>query len=214
MTDARDSADMIDRTLANEPTDSSDAAEPMLPMLSTEPTEPIDRSEFVDPMLSIELRERALHREPFGGEVGSIESGCHGRCEHGGLMDRDQLLGEYDTTVVSVLHPEHGWTDPALVAIEMRTTGVVMTAWNPGPTRPSAAENRAANVRLRIELDELGLEVWRADGHAPDGSALEEGWIVWGMPVDQGLRVAARFGQFAIYLYDDAGMRQTVACPA
>jgi hypothetical protein len=129
-------------------------------------------------------------------------------------MDREQLFEEYDTTIVSTLHPEHGWTDPALVAIDRRCSAVVMTAWNPGFVRPSQAENQAANEELLSVLRTTGHEVWRADGRAPDGSELEEGWIVWGMPVHEGLALASRFGQFAIYVYDDAGMRQTVACPA
>jgi hypothetical protein len=128
-------------------------------------------------------------------------------------MDREQLFDVYDTAIVSALDPQFGWTDPSLVAIARRGSAVVMTAWNPGLVRPSSDENRLANERLHAELAATGLEVWRADGSAPDGSALEEGWIIWGMPMAMGLAIAARYGQFAVYVYDDAGMRQTVACP-
>ena len=58
MIENRDSPDMIDSALANEPTDSSEPADPMLPMLSTDPTDPIDSNEFFEPMLSMESRER------------------------------------------------------------------------------------------------------------------------------------------------------------
>jgi hypothetical protein len=128
-------------------------------------------------------------------------------------VTRDALFDEYDTTIVSVLHPEHGWTDPALVVIERGQRAVVMTAWNPGFARPSESENRRANERMLRELLATGHEVWRADGSAPDGTFVEEGWIVWGLPVGAGLAVATAFGQFAIYAYDESGMRVTVVCP-
>jgi hypothetical protein len=54
----RDSPDITETMLANDPMLSTDPADPMLPMLRTEPTEPIDSSEFAEPMQSIELRER------------------------------------------------------------------------------------------------------------------------------------------------------------
>jgi hypothetical protein len=216
ITDAHDAADMADRPLANDPIDRIERAEPMLPMLSTEPTDPMDSRELVLPIDSSELREYRLQREVVCAMSVSMHASCHVRCEHVTAMDvtRDRLFDEYDTTIVSVLHPQVGWTDPALVAIETRRSAVVMTAWNPGFVRPSLAENREANARLRTVLDATGHEVWRADGRAPDGTELEEGWIVWELPVSVGLAVAASFGQFAIYAYDESGLRVTVACPS
>jgi len=126
---------------------------------------------------------------------------------------RDQLFDLYDTTLVSTLDPEHGWTDPALAAIDRGRHALVMTAWNPGHQRPSEADNRRANDVMREELESTGHEIWRADGRAPDGSFMEEGWLAWGMPVGLGLEIAARHGQFAIYAYDEAGVRVTIACP-
>lgn len=211
MTDSDDAADIAESTLANEPIDSADSAEPMLPTLRTEPTEPIDSAEFVEQMLRIELRERKLQREPLIVTTVSMSTWCQCRCHDGRVTarTREQLFDAYETTIVSIEHPEEGWTDPALVAVARRQGAVVMTAWNPGFARPAVAENIRANERLRAELEELGYVVWRADGRAPDGSEHEPGWIVWGMAVDQGLAVAARHGQFAIYVYDDAGRRET-----
>jgi hypothetical protein len=125
---------------------------------------------------------------------------------------REELIAAYDTTVVVALDPVGGWVDPATVAVSTGRSGVVMTAWNPGHERPSEAQNRAANAALGAELGATGLPVWRADGCAPDGSSPEEGWIIWAMPVEQGLDIAARYGQFAIYHYDVAGRRTTVRC--
>jgi hypothetical protein len=128
-------------------------------------------------------------------------------------MTRSDLLDLYDTTLVSTLHPVHGWTDPALVAIERNQGAVVVTAWNPGVARPSVDENRRANEELLNQLLATGHEVWRADGRAPDGTFAEEGWIVWGLPMEQGVALAISFGQLAIYAYDETGQRVTVACP-
>ena len=127
---------------------------------------------------------------------------------------RENLFVQYDTTVVTTLHPTRGWMDPADVAAEIGRTAVVMTAWNPGLVRPTLAENIAADVRLHAELERSGREVWRADGRAPDGTWLEEGWIIWDMPIDEGREVAAGYGQFAIYSYDARGNRVTIACDA
>jgi hypothetical protein len=183
-------------------------------MLRTDPTDPIDRSELVDPIDSRELREAMLHRDVSGNEV-LMRPCCQYRWHDGQPMDvtRQSLFDDYDTTIVSTVHPQYGWTDPALVAIERSQRGIVVTAFNPGHKRPTEAENRRANHQLHDVLLATGLEVWRADGRAPDGSFLEEGWIVWGLPVEAGLAVAAQFGQFAIYEYDEAGMRVTIACP-
>jgi hypothetical protein len=174
----------------------------------------MERNEFVDPIDSIEFRERRLHRDP-GSPWLLMRTSCQQWEDKDADMavTRHERFDEYDTTIVSTLHPDHGWTDPALVSIERRQSAVVMTAWNPGVIRPSLSENRHANDRLRAELEQTGYEVWRADGRAPDGSFMEEGWIVWEMPMDLGLSIAARFGQFAIFTYDEAGQRVTVACP-
>ena len=125
---------------------------------------------------------------------------------------RESLFDAYETTIVSVRHPVLGWTDPALVALEERRSAVVLTAWNPGFERPDQAQNEAAGERLRVELVRAGHAPWCADGRAPDGSAHEAGWIVWGMDVAEGIAIAARFGQFAVYAYDEAGVRRTVPC--
>lgn len=209
-----DIADSSEPKLANDPTDSADTAEPMLPMLRTDPTEPIDSSELVDPIDSTELRDATLHREVSG--TGRLIRPC---CQPEGSDDRsmdvtrEDMLVVYDTTIVSILHPELGWVDPALVALERGHGAVVITAWNPGLERPSEDDNRRANERLLREIQALGYEVWRADGRAPDGRFVEEGWIAWRMTVADGLALAARFDQFAIYTYDDSGMRVTVECP-
>ena len=222
MTDRLEAADRSEAKLANEPIDSTDAADPTLPMLSTEPTDPIDRKELVDPILSIEFRDATLQRDVLMPDDGVMPASCHRQasdavwaCHDVRTMDatREQLFDLYDTTIVSALDPDHGWTDPALVAIARGRSALVMTAWNPGHQRPSESDNRRANDVMRQELAATGREVWRADGRAPGGAFSEEGWLAWGLPVDVGLAIAARYGQFAIYAYDETGLRVTVACP-
>ena len=127
---------------------------------------------------------------------------------------REQLFEDYETTIVLAQHPHLGWVDPGPVAAMTRRSAVVMTAWNPGHERPTEVRNREANTRLGRELEDTGFEVWRADGSAPDGTWLEEGWIIWDMLVDQGLDIASRYQQFAIYGYDEDGRRVTIACPS
>jgi len=60
MTDRRDSPDISDKMLPNDPIESTEPADPTLPILSTDPTLAIDRHEFVDPRLKTEPRERKL----------------------------------------------------------------------------------------------------------------------------------------------------------
>jgi hypothetical protein len=98
------------------------------------------------------------------------------------------------------------------VVLEEGRGAVVLTAWNPGFERPEPAQNALADKRLRAELVRAGHAPWPANGCAPDGSAHEAGWIVWGMDVAEGIATASRFGQFAIYVYDSQGVRRTVPC--
>jgi len=214
MIENRESPDITDRALPNEAMDSTEPADPMLPMLSTEPTEPIDSSELVEPMLSRESRDRKLQREVDPVTVVSMTECCHHRCEDVSVTveTREDLFGHYDSTIVSVLHPEHGWTDPALVMLERGDTAVVMTAWNPGFERPGRDINELANARMRAELVLTGHETWRADGTSPDGTFHEPGWLAWGMQVPDAIELARRFGQFAIYVFDATGERTTVPC--
>lgn len=82
----------------------------------------------------------------------------------------------------------------------------------PGTARPSWAENEAANSRMFEALWPRRYEIWRADGFSADGTWREPGWLVWGMPVEEGAEVASQFGQFAIYGYSDEGVRSVIAC--
>ena len=128
------------------------------------------------------------------------------------VESREDLFEHYDSTIVSVLHPDYGWTDPALLVLERGEAAVVMTAWNPGFERPAIEINELANARLHAELVLTGHVTWRADGTSPDGSFHEPGWLAWGIQVPEAIALARRYGQFAIYVFDPTGERLTVPC--
>lgn len=131
------------------------------------------------------------------------------------MSERDILFLIYEQALVTTLDPKADeWLDPALECLSRRQAAIVMTGYNPGTARPTWAQNEAANAEMLELLRAGGWEVWQADGFSADGSWREPGWLVWGMSTDEGRRIAAAFGQFAIYAYDDEGVRSVVACEA
>jgi hypothetical protein len=74
----------------------------------------------------------------------------------------------------------------------------VLTAFDPGPVRLTAAENEA---RQRVLVGELPghLRRWDAEAGAADGSHTERSVLVEGLADDEALALAARHGQDAIF---------------
>jgi hypothetical protein len=129
------------------------------------------------------------------------------------MSEREVLFAIYEEALVAALDPqEEEWIDPALQCLIRQQSAMVMTAYNPGTARPSWAENEAANERMRKFVSSRGYELWRADGFSADGTWREPGWLAWGMPVDEAVSIAVSFGQFAIYAYDEEGVRSVVPC--
>ena len=132
---------------------------------------------------------------------------------HDEVTEKEVLFGIYEQALVSAQDPANEeWLDPSLECLTRGHSAVVMTAYNPGTDRPTWAENEAANERMLDVLRNTGFEIWRADGFSADGTWREPGWLVWQMPVEHGCAIAADFGQFAVYHYDEAGQRAVVAC--
>ncbi len=125
---------------------------------------------------------------------------------------RAELFAAYESTLVQAFQPGGTWVDPRSACFERGHGGYVMTAWNPGFDRPTATENAAANLRMHTELEIAGYEVWPCDGASPDGTFAEPGFLVWGMPRAEALEVARRYRQFAIYEYDEGGVRSVIPC--
>ena len=137
----------------------------------------------------------------------------HRRWHDGCMSEREALFALYEHALVSTLDPANEeWMDPALECLTRHQSAIVMTAYNPGTDRPTWAQNEAANARMLDELRPRRYEVWQADGFSADGTWREPGWLVWGMPIDEGVSVAAQFDQFAIYAYDEEGVRAVVPC--
>lgn len=129
------------------------------------------------------------------------------------MSEQSALFAIYEEALVSTEDPAgREWVDPSLECLLRRQSAVVLTAYNPGTDRPSWAENEAANERLQEILVDAGYEVWPADGFSADGTWREPGWLVWGMPVDIAVAIAADFGQWAVYAYDTEGVRSVVPC--
>jgi len=125
------------------------------------------------------------------------------------VSDSRAMTDVYQATVVTAWDPVHGGDglDPAVVAQQRGEQAIILTAWNPGDTRWSQAQNEQANDRMRDVLVASGLPVWRADGQNPEGTFCEPGFCVWGLSVDRGLAIARQFDQFAIYVYRSTGAR-------
>ena len=129
------------------------------------------------------------------------------------MSERDVLFAIYEEALVAALDPaDREWVDPAMECLTRRQSAIVMTAYNPGTGRPTGAQNEAANARMLEVVQGLGLEIWQADGFSADGTWREPGWLVWGLDIDEGIRIAGAFGQFAVYAYDADGVRSVVSC--
>lgn len=122
----------------------------------------------------------------------------------------DDLAQLYLKTVVSI--EEEGVLVPARVA-SLLVDGIVhvLTAWNPGSSRPAREVNDSANAQLFSDLVACGLEPVRAVGADPDSEHVEESWAVVGWSDDEAREIGRRFGQVAVFRFE-AGLQTVVAC--
>lgn len=127
---------------------------------------------------------------------------------------RAELHEIYETALVDI-RPlgagPHAWVQASEFVERRGLSGVVITAWNPGKSRPSHADNEIANEKLLMELKATGHEVWEADGFSEDREHREPGFIAWGMSAELGCSIARRFDQFAIFHYLADGSRTVVS---
>jgi len=132
------------------------------------------------------------------------------------MATREELFAQYEAAVVLTYDPltsdELGWNSPALFSAMRDQACVVMTAWNPGFQQPGITVNEASNERMLMRLQDLGFELWPAENAAMAGHFVEPGFVVWGIPVEQAVLIAAEFGQFAIYAFTSEGVRTVVSC--
>jgi len=127
---------------------------------------------------------------------------------------RAELHEIYESALVDI-RPlgagSQGWVSASELIKRRGLSGVVITAWNPGKSRPSRADNEAANERLLMELKATGFDVWEADGFSEDNEHREPGFIAWGMSPELGCAIARGFNQFAIFHYLADGSRTVLS---
>ena len=78
----------------------------------------------------------------------------------------------------------------------------IVTAYNPGCERPGAAENRAANERLRAEIERRGWEWHAAVGYSPERDHEEPSFAVMDIGEDAAVELGRQFGQAAVFTWD------------
>lgn len=90
----------------------------------------------------------------------------------------------------------------------------IVTAYNPGHTRPGGADNRAANERLAATLARAGWDFYPAIGRSAGGRHREPSFAIAGIGVDRALAIAHRFEQAAILYWNgsEARLAWTDAC--
>jgi Protein of unknown function (DUF3293) len=136
------------------------------------------------------------------------------------LFAPDDPWASYARTVVVVVRP-----DASNLVVEAAPPGRsgtwpwpgddevhILTAWDPGHTRPGEAENRVNQAALEAELRERGpTGSWDAVGVDPLSGHREEGMAVRGLALDVVLDLGARHGQDAIFEWTPAAWA-IVAC--
>jgi hypothetical protein len=74
----------------------------------------------------------------------------------------------------------------------------VITAHNPYSQKLSCEENKGRHEQLEKILQERGLEHHFSTGESPDGSWIEEGFIIFDISLDDALAIGKQFEQHAI----------------
>jgi hypothetical protein len=82
----------------------------------------------------------------------------------------------------------------------------VLTAHNPGDTRPGAAANDEANAELRAAIESRGVDWLPAVGRAPDGSHSEASFALVGVDSALVAGLAARFDQVAFFVLERSSL--------
>ena len=78
----------------------------------------------------------------------------------------------------------------------------IVTAYNPGHARPGVEANRAANERLRAEIERRGWAWHEAVGYSPERDHQEPSFAVLDVAEDEVVELARQFGQAAIFAWD------------
>lgn len=92
--------------------------------------------------------------------------------------------------------------------------GGIVTAYNPGSVLRDTAENRSANLRLRIRLEASGATLYPSAASDPaDGSGAwdEPGFLATGISAEALIGIAAEFQQNAVVWLEPSGAPKLLA---
>ncbi|HUO82790.1 MAG TPA: DUF3293 domain-containing protein [Gammaproteobacteria bacterium] len=78
----------------------------------------------------------------------------------------------------------------------------VVTAWNPGVSRPGRVANERANARLAEQLRSERRRWLPAVGRSADGEHREPSFAVLGISAEEARALAEQFGQAAAFHWD------------
>ena len=79
---------------------------------------------------------------------------------------------------------------------------VIVTAYNPGHERPGEEANRAANKRLRAEIERRGWTWCPAVGYSPERDHEEPSFAVLDVGEAEARELGRLFGQAAVLVWD------------
>jgi hypothetical protein len=101
----------------------------------------------------------------------------------------------------------------ALVTSRQAKSWALVSAWNPGLTKPSDEENESRQATLVAEAQVRGYEVFPGDGHDPDGrwKAEPSAWIV-GIGQDEAKELGRKYGQWAVVVGTVGARSQLLWC--
>ncbi|MGE0932148.1 DUF3293 domain-containing protein [Peijinzhouia sedimentorum] len=89
---------------------------------------------------------------------------------------------------------------------------VYITAWNPMSKLLSPEENEKRNQSLKNDIQQLGFELHRGEGRAPDGSWAEEHFFIPAMSREQGLLLGRKYEQWAFLCGNGSNSPELVFC--
>ena len=129
--------------------------------------------------------------------------------EGGAGSEADVELGKgYDRTLYDV-HLPGGTVTLMVRRAPLGNSGpirdrrlAIVTAHNPGHERPGDEANRAANERLRAEIERREWTWCAAVGYSPERNHEEPSFAVLDVREDEVLELARQFRQRAIFVWD------------
>lgn len=111
------------------------------------------------------------------------------------------MAGRFDDFGNTIIHAGDGtiYAGPGAVCVCLPDPATVITAWNPRGERAHPVFNQNANATLCDLLVREGAHPVAVVGQSPDGSWLEESFLVGGLSRARAVAIGIRFEQLAIF---------------